>query len=323
MLCVKDVWPFSIILMVLLVFILSNQVSEAKTLNEAVHCRQRRMRSPWPPSFFVGNRRPEGLPGISRGQEIHQLLPQDPPGTHPYFISLFDTDRNIPFYSAYKVTPQQAPFIGKYSRKDVRGRNWRNPPGVPGLKNAYKEVIQQEPLSRGHMNPVAINTFDKNFMKATFTLTNIIPQYIASNSGPWQIFEAKIRRYAADTCGSRARRGTLYLLTGTSEYNLATNLEENGDLHSKVVHNGVKLAIPRAVWTAGCCVWKESNDTRVQRAESFAVMSNNAKDQKGLNQTEMNVLELEKHLTPSYSPWVDLFPGDQLCRLPENTVKLR
>ena len=87
------------------------------------------MRSPWPPSFFVGNRRPEGLPGISRGQEIHQLLPQDPPGTHPYFISLFDTDRNIPFYSAYKVTPQQAPLIGKYSRKDVRGRNWRNPPG--------------------------------------------------------------------------------------------------------------------------------------------------------------------------------------------------
>ena len=61
------------------------------------------------------------------------------------------------------------------------------------------------------MNPVAINTFDINFMKATFTLTNTIPQYVASNSGPWQIFEAKIRRYAAGMCGDRARHGTLNL----------------------------------------------------------------------------------------------------------------
>ena len=46
------------------------------------------------------------------------------------------------------------------------------------------------------MNPVAINTFNINFMKAIFTLTNTIPQYVASNSGPRQIFETKIRRYA-------------------------------------------------------------------------------------------------------------------------------
>ena len=197
-------------------------------------------------------------------------------------------------------------------------------PGVPGLNNAYKRAIHQEPLSRGHMNPVAINTFDINFMKATFTLTNTIPQYVASNSGPWQIFEAKIRRYAAGMCGGRAHHGTLFLLTGSSECSVANYLEENGEsFNSKVVLDGVNLAIPRAVWTAGCCVWKESNDTRVQRAESFAVISNNARDRKWLNQTEMNVSELEKHLTPPGLPLVDLFPGDQLCRLPENNIKLQ
>ena len=92
------------------------------------HWRFRTLLSHQPPPFFAGNRRPEGLPGISRGKEIQQTLPRDPSGTTPYFVSLFDPKRNIPFYSAYKVTPQQAPLIGTYTRKDVKKR-WRNPPG--------------------------------------------------------------------------------------------------------------------------------------------------------------------------------------------------
>jgi len=81
-----------------------------------------------PPPFFAGNGRPQGLPGVSRGKEIQQRLPRDPDGTDPTFLSLFDPERNIPFYSAYKVTPQQAPLIGTYTRKEVKAR-WRNPPG--------------------------------------------------------------------------------------------------------------------------------------------------------------------------------------------------
>ena len=108
-----------------------------------------------------------------------------------------------------------------------------------------KRVIQQEPLSRGHMNPVAINTFNINFMKAIFTLTNTIRQYVASNSGPRQILETKIRRYAADVCGSRACRGAFFLLTGPMEFSPGNYLEENGELfHSKVILSSINLAIP-------------------------------------------------------------------------------
>lgn len=108
-----------------------------------------------------------------------------------------------------------------------------------------KRVIQQEPLSKGHMNPVAINTFNINFMKAIFTLTNTIPQYVASNSGPRQIFETKIHRYAADVCGSRACRGTFFLLTGPTEFSPGNYLVENGELfRSKVILSGINLAIP-------------------------------------------------------------------------------
>lgn len=89
-----------------------------------------------PPSvrpFFVGGMRPQGLPGTKRkaAKEIQQKLPGDLPATPPYFVSLFDTERNIALYSAYIVTPSQARGIGTsgVSRKDAP-RRWRNPPGI-------------------------------------------------------------------------------------------------------------------------------------------------------------------------------------------------
>ncbi|RMX43028.1 hypothetical protein pdam_00001792 [Pocillopora damicornis] len=300
------------------------EIDFTKTEGDAGPIRQRKTWSPRSAPYFVRNKRPEGLPNTHRGQEIQQLLPEEPQGTPPYFVSLFDPERNIPFYSAYKVTPQQAPFIGKLHRKDAKGW-WRNPPGVPGLYGTYRKLTRREPLSKGHMNPTAINTFDINSLEATFTLTNAVPQYIASNSGPWKIFEANIRRYAKETCGSRARNGTLYLLTGTSEYDMEGIIADNGNVnvfHSEVFLDDVKLAIPRALWTAGCCVWRDSNHTKDNRAESFAVMTNNAKDSNCLNQTEMSVSQVEKHLTPRGWPLVNLFPGEESCRHTENDVRL-
>lgn len=85
-----------------------------------------------PPPFFAGNTRPEGLPGTNRGIEIQQTLPNDLPGTNPCFVSLFDPASNTAFYSAYKVTPQQAADLGKFNRNDIntRMRSWRDPPGM-------------------------------------------------------------------------------------------------------------------------------------------------------------------------------------------------
>ena len=144
--------------------------------------------------------------------------------------------------------------------------------GGVGVNQAYYEAITKDgaPLSKGHMNPLGINTFDKRFMKATFTLTNAVPQYQTSNSGPWQMFETRIRNYAK-TCGNR--RGTLYLLTGKSGYGLTT--DANGqtvqDLAIPLPYNrrnfpgGVTLVTPRAVWTAGCCVWHELKQIKKQK----------------------------------------------------------
>lgn len=90
-----------------------------------------------PPSvrpFFVGGMRPQGLPGTRRqsAKEIQQKLQGEPPATPPYFVSLFDKERNIALYSAYIVTPSQAQGIdtsGVSGKKDAP-THWQNPPGI-------------------------------------------------------------------------------------------------------------------------------------------------------------------------------------------------
>ncbi len=197
--------------------------------------------------------------------------------------------------------------------------------GVSHVNDAYYEAINTdgEPLSKGHMNPLGINTFDKSFMKATFTLTNAVPQFETSNSGPWQTFETRIRNFAQNTCGPQG--GTLYLLTGKSSYGLTIDAKGRTvqDLTiplpytRKTFPHGVKLVTPRAIWTAGCCVLAEPGKV-FGKAESFAVMSNNQKDAGLLHQTEMSVSELEELLREPLKEEVNLFPGDGNCRLPAN-----
>ena len=197
--------------------------------------------------------------------------------------------------------------------------------GVSGLDDAYKQANVEaqikygNQLTRGHMNPSGINSFDINFMKATFTLSNAVPQFEASNSGPWSDFENKIKDYAHKTCGSKTRQGTLYLLTGRSENGLKGVPKPPVTDAFKLGPTKVMLKTPRAVWTAGCCVWKEPGKIfgklwQTEKAESFAVMSNNHYDENRLHQTEMSVNDLEKHLkAPASTTNVDLFPGNTNC----------
>ena len=175
--------------------------------------------------------------------------------------------------------------------------------------------------NRGHMNPSGINTFDLNFMNATFTLTNAVPQSVLSNGDDWARFENRIKTYAR-TCGAPPRGGTLYLLTGKSKYDLDGTFGNLWEYKSK---GGVQLVAPLAVWTAGCCVWAEPGKVfkglwTAKRAESFAIMSNNQKKKGEIKprQVEMSVSELEEKLAELGS--VNLFPGNLNCRA--NDIKL-
>lgn len=198
-------------------------------------------------------------------------------------------------------------------------------------------MIKLEPtITRGHLNPAALNSFNANFRRATFTLTNAAPMFEAMNKGAWAKYEERIRQYAKCPCGS-VHQGTLYLLTGTSNYGITKRIDTGEIVQVTVADatfqtrplptgkNGktTNLQIPRAIWTAGCCVWQEakkvSGSTQyVPRAESFAVMCNNEKDPDNVLLAEMSVPKVELLLTDPRKGRVNLFPNFPLCRLPIN-----
>ena len=75
---------------------------------------------PTVPPFFVGGKRPVGLPDINLGTEIRQ-------GTPPHFKSLFDPTTNTPFfYLAYKVFPDEATKLGTHKRPDLKWKVFDN-----------------------------------------------------------------------------------------------------------------------------------------------------------------------------------------------------
>ena len=198
-------------------------------------------------------------------------------------------------------------------------------------------MIKLEPtITRGHLNPAALNSFNADFRRATFTLTNAAPMFEAMNKGAWAKYEGRIRQYAKCPCGS-VRKGTLYLLTGTSNYGITKRID-TGEIvqvtdadptfQTRPLPTGksgktTNLQIPRAIWTAGCCVWMEKKEVSgstqdVTRAESFAVMCNNEKDPDNVLLAEMSVAKVELMLTDPRKGRVNLFPNFPGCRVPDN-----
>lgn len=82
----------------------------------------------------------------------------------------------------------------------------------------YKNVDKAD---KGHLNPVQINSFDQNHVKATFTYSNAVPQYLGFNRGPWKTFEGRIVNYVQTMCAAKKPTGgKMYLMTGTSKFRL-------------------------------------------------------------------------------------------------------
>ena len=171
-------------------------------------------------------------------------------------------------------------------------------------------------IERGHINPNGINTFNIAYATATFTLTNVVPQYSHSNRRWAVFFEAKLTAYARDECGPRG--GTLYVLSGSSKF----GLDSSGNRKPAPVNRpqlkgapgvqGVKVVIPASVWTAACCVWSQGRLLKKQRrTESVAALINNEQVPKPYA-SQMTIPQLENLLT-DVDP-VNLFPGNPQCR---------
>lgn len=90
--------------------------------------------------------------------------------------------------------------------------------------------------TRGHLNP-SLHHNDTDVRRATFTLTNVVPQQAGSNDGPWAKQESNVSKILGEHC-----LGEAYIVTGVIPYEKDRWLKDEG-----------RVAIPEYMWSAFCC----------------------------------------------------------------------
>lgn len=161
--------------------------------------------------------------------------------------------------------------------------------------------------SRGHLNPSLHHQSHQN-RSATFTLTNVVPQKVGSNDGPWEVLEQNVNNTLAAYC-----LGEAYIVTGIIPY--------RSDDHWLRNH---RVAVPEYLWSAYCCPnYNHSLPEQLSDAfptfaaigrndpnstEEIVPVSKTAKKQfRGYDVRQMSLETLEMYLKDRFNTVVSVF----------------
>ncbi|KAL6481268.1 hypothetical protein MHYP_G00093480 [Metynnis hypsauchen] len=231
------------------------------------------------PQFFAN---PNGIvspPTVFKGNNYKQIC-QIQEKT-PEYATLYDTEKKIPVYSAYK-------FKGVVGCK--RLTKWYIEPQLENISKGPKMApessmtnIQNQAVNkdyyksgydRGHLAPVLHST-SQSCSDVTFTLTNAAPQHCSFNKGQWKKTERKV----ADVLNKTCLPNSAFIVTGVVPgYN-------EPPLKNRVI-------IPSHFWTAYCCL-----DNNLKVIDSNGFIGQNQNDQV----KQMSVSNLEVKLTHLYN----------------------
>ncbi|XP_071590302.1 endonuclease domain-containing 1 protein-like [Heliangelus exortis] len=219
------------------------------------------------------------------------LTPQNPAwicqryGNKYYFATLYDRDLRIPVYSAYLYQPGP----GK------RPNTWMVEPQLVGsnypktmekewtLLNRFKVSFEQlsesqallqdyknlTGLNRGHLNPNGHHE-DPISRKATFTLTNIVPQDAKLNGGAWNNYEQQTMMRRTQGCNNT------YVVVGA--------------VPGKTYIGNGRVNKPSYIWSSACC------ELGTKNTKAWGVIAENDRDEVEL----LTLGELEETLSLLY-----------------------
>ncbi|XP_062239774.1 endonuclease domain-containing 1 protein-like [Platichthys flesus] len=162
------------------------------------------------------------------------------------FVTLYDTTNKIPVFSAYKYTG---------INESARQNQWKIEPQLEEIKlNANMEIeeegksythqadnknyINDRGFQKGHLLPQSYG-WDIIAKRATFTLTNSVPQVDSFNSKSWSYMESCVKCVLDKYCIDANGKTEGFVVTGARPSN-------NNLLNSKV-------NIPSMLWSAFCC----------------------------------------------------------------------
>ncbi|KAK2849100.1 hypothetical protein Q5P01_008934 [Channa striata] len=162
-----------------------------------------------------------------------------------HFATLYHREYRVPLYSAYILQPANGKRPGStwmyepqlaFSRASTEMSLFQVPVDQNVIESqAVLQDYKNSNYTKGHLNP---NMHQKTQAdrEATFTLTNIVPQQAASNSGPWSILENEVLRKYKNYC-----KGPMYVITGSMPYESGAHWINN------------RVSVPEYMWSAYCC----------------------------------------------------------------------
>ncbi|XP_064277761.1 endonuclease domain-containing 1 protein-like [Passer domesticus] len=201
-----------------------------------------------------------------------------------HYATLYNRDERIPVYSAYKYHPVEGnnprrlwmvepQLIGKnnFEAMEMESVLIRNNFTVEEIQKsqAVNADYNMTVWDRGHLCPCG-HMDNKESKKATYTLTNAVPQNKSLNDGQWKVYERRTMIEMTKGCT------TTYVITGA--------------VPGKNYMSNKRVNVPSHIWSAACCL------VGTEPRKAWGAIAENDK-----NEVENITLgELEERLTELY-----------------------
>lgn len=159
-------------------------------------------------------------------------------------------------------------------------------------------------------------------MVATFTYTNVVPQFGPFNQGPWQICETRLIKWGQDYCAVEgAQNVQMFIVVGVIP---STNFGQQKTRYfgrkgfSDFKHkDDYPVNVPRYMWTAACCKYNVNGTWKYHSTAFYR--------QNHPGNTPCDKADVDR-LTRWLSSWalfgIELFPHSPQCKDVNNFIPL-
>lgn len=184
-------------------------------------------------------------------------------------------------------------------------------------------------IHRGHLIAASYGRGDPKRTMATFTYTNVVPQFGPFNSGKWCSSERRIRKWGLGYCTSHNSKATknvnIYIIVGvipstfgSSDPRYFGSADKTAGF-SNYLGGKYRVNVPSIMWTAACCMFQfQDGDGSWKDGISHTAFlrENNPSKEKCDTSTDIN------QFFGSLKMQVNLFPAHPGCSDPSNRVFL-
>lgn len=180
------------------------------------------------------------------------------------------------------------------------------------IYQAEEEDYEKTGFDRGHLNANSYHCFDSR--RATFTLTNAVPQDPCFNQQTWKKLEEKTKKIMGQFCAfAGAER---FFVTGAIPSRRKIPNREHDHLEGQPKrHDGSynRVSVPSHMWTAVCCDSTHAvNVEDRKKGFSFGYIGENKEDGAG---DVLSVSQLERTISSvrNEQSMIQIFAGNDKC----------